>query len=204
MTSRLNNRTAAWDSTRGRCCCWWASRRRSPPASPSCCGGRAELEPAVRQPRGESDASQVVQALQTAGIKYKLSDDTGAIMVPAEKVHEARLQAGGAGPAGRQQQRPRPDQQGLRHRRQPVHGERALPVRARDRAGAHHLRCAASRRRASTWRSAAVGIRARPASGQRLGAAAAAARARRLESEQVQAIIHLVASSIPELDSPTR
>src|SRR6202451_557009 len=45
----------------------------------------------------DSDASSVVQALQTASIEYKLDSNSGALMVPAERVHEARLQLAGQG-----------------------------------------------------------------------------------------------------------
>jgi flagellar M-ring protein FliF len=45
----------------------------------------------------DSDASSVVQALQTASIEYKLDAGSGAIMVPAERVHDARLQLAGQG-----------------------------------------------------------------------------------------------------------
>ena len=48
--------------------------------------------------------------------------------------------------------------------------------------------------------AAAIGVRARSPAGQRLGAAAAARRPPP-GAEQVSAIVHLVASSIPELDS---
>src|SRR5271167_554210 len=45
----------------------------------------------------DSDASAVVQSLQTAGIEYKLDSQSGAIMVPAERVHDARLQLAAQG-----------------------------------------------------------------------------------------------------------
>ena len=45
----------------------------------------------------ETDASAVVQSLQTAGIEYKLDATSGAIMVPAERVHDARLQLAAQG-----------------------------------------------------------------------------------------------------------
>ena len=47
-----------------------------------------------------NDASQVMQALQAQGIQYKLNDTTGAVMVPADKVHEARLKLAGQGLPG--------------------------------------------------------------------------------------------------------
>ncbi|MEM7027910.1 MAG: flagellar M-ring protein FliF, partial [Pseudomonadota bacterium] len=37
------------------------------------------------------DASQVVEALQKAGIQFKLDHASGAVMVPASQVHEARM-----------------------------------------------------------------------------------------------------------------
>ena len=45
----------------------------------------------------DSDASSVIQALQTGGIDYKLDNTSGAIMVPAERVHDARLQLASQG-----------------------------------------------------------------------------------------------------------
>ncbi len=43
------------------------------------------------------DAAQVVQALQKDNISYRIDQNTGAVMVPAEKVHAARLQLAGQG-----------------------------------------------------------------------------------------------------------
>ncbi|WJW74575.1 flagellar basal-body MS-ring/collar protein FliF [Thiohalobacter sp. IOR34] len=39
----------------------------------------------------ERDASQVADALQQAGIPYKIDAGSGALLVPADKIHEARL-----------------------------------------------------------------------------------------------------------------
>ena len=39
----------------------------------------------------DQDASQVVEALQKAGIDFKLDQASGAVMVPSSKVHEARM-----------------------------------------------------------------------------------------------------------------
>lgn len=48
-----------------------------------------------------ADASQVVEALRAADIKYKLNADTGNIMVPEGRVHDARLELASQGlPAG--------------------------------------------------------------------------------------------------------
>src|SRR6185437_5813991 len=50
----------------------------------------------------DSDESGVVQALQAAGIAYKLEDGNGDVMVPAERVRDARLQLASQGlPAGK-------------------------------------------------------------------------------------------------------
>lgn len=42
-------------------------------------------------------ASAVVDTLSTVGIPYRLQEHTGAVMVPADKLHEARLKLAGAG-----------------------------------------------------------------------------------------------------------
>ncbi|MBA1146979.1 flagellar M-ring protein FliF [Ectothiorhodospiraceae bacterium WFHF3C12] len=61
-------------------------------------------EPVYRQlyaELGQEDASAVMDALQGAGIDYRLDQSTGAIMVPADAVHRARLQLAGDGlPSG--------------------------------------------------------------------------------------------------------
>src|SRR5262245_57877871 len=44
---------------------------------------------------GQQDAAQIAQALETSGIPYKLDGTTGQITVPAERVHDARLQLAG-------------------------------------------------------------------------------------------------------------
>lgn len=47
------------------------------------------------------DAAQVVEALRAADIKYRLNPDTGNIMVPQERLHDARLELASQGlPAG--------------------------------------------------------------------------------------------------------
>ncbi len=124
----------------------------------------------------DSDASSVVQALQTAGNRIQARQrqrrDHGASRAGARRAAAARR----AGTAAGQERQPRNDQQGPGLRRQPVHGERALSVRAGERAGAHDLIAAGGGGSAhSPGIAAAVGVRARSASGQRLGAAAAAA-----------------------------
>lgn len=46
---------------------------------------------------GSKDASQVMEALQKQGVKYRLDDKTGALMVPSGAVHELRLQLANEG-----------------------------------------------------------------------------------------------------------
>lgn len=61
-------------------------------------------EPVYRQLYGDlsqEDASAVIEALQGAGIDYRLDPSTGAVMVPADAVHQARLKLAGDGlPSG--------------------------------------------------------------------------------------------------------
>src|ERR1700735_2843761 len=45
----------------------------------------------------DSDASSVVQSLQAGGIEYKIGNTSGAILVPAEWAHGARLQLASQG-----------------------------------------------------------------------------------------------------------
>src|ERR1044071_6456865 len=46
---------------------------------------------------GQQDAVQISSALQTSGVPYKIDAATGAIMVPSDRVHDARLQLAGQG-----------------------------------------------------------------------------------------------------------
>ncbi len=46
---------------------------------------------------GQQDAAQIAQALDAAGIPYKLEGDSGAITVPSDRVHDARLKLAGQG-----------------------------------------------------------------------------------------------------------
>ena len=45
----------------------------------------------------QQDAAQIAQALDAAAIPYKLEGDNGAIMVPSDRVHDARLKLAGQG-----------------------------------------------------------------------------------------------------------
>jgi flagellar M-ring protein FliF len=149
----------------------------------------------------ESDASQVTQALQTAGIKYKLSDANGAIMVPAEKVHEARLQLASQGlPASSNNGIDLVSKEsgiGVSQFMETARYQYALETELARTIGALRSVEAARVHLALPQQSAFVRDR-------RAATASVLLQLRqgtRLESGQVQAIIHLVASSIPELEA---
>ncbi|MDE2250451.1 MAG: flagellar M-ring protein FliF, partial [Gammaproteobacteria bacterium] len=148
-----------------------------------------------------NDASQVVQALQTAGIRYKLSDDTGAVMVPAEDVHAARLRLAGQGlPEGSSSGLDLINKDsgiGVSQFMENARYQYALETELARTISSLRSVAAARIHLAITQQSAFVRER-RPVSASvflqlRPGG--------RLEAEQVQAIIHLVASSIPDLSA---
>jgi flagellar M-ring protein FliF len=148
-----------------------------------------------------NDASQVVQALQTSGIKYKLSDDTGAVMVPAEDVHAARLKLAAQGlPEGSSSGLDLINKDsgiGVSQFMENARYQYALETELARTISSLRSVAAARIHLAITQQSAFVRDR-HPVSASvflqlRPGG--------RLESEQVQAIIHLVASSIPDLSA---
>jgi flagellar M-ring protein FliF len=149
----------------------------------------------------DSDASSVVQALQAASIEYKLDNSSGAIMVPAERVHDARLQLAGQGlPQGKNASLELMSKdpgfgvsQFMENARYQyaLEGELARTISSLQAVEAARIHLALPQQ------SAFVRDR-RPASASVLLQLRAG---HRLQSEQVSAIVHLVASSIPELDS---
>jgi len=148
-----------------------------------------------------NDASQVVQALQSAGIRYKLSDDTGAVMVPAEDVHAARLKLAAQGlPEGSSSGLDLINKDagiGVSQFMENARYQYALETELARTIASLRSVAAARIHLAITQQSAFVRDR-HPVSASvflqlRPGG--------RLESEQVQAIIHLVASSIPDLSA---
>ncbi len=146
-----------------------------------------------------NDAGQVVQALQTAGIKYKLSDDTGAVMVSADQVHAARLKLAAQGlPEGSSSGLDLINKNsgiGVSQFMENARYQYALETELARTISSLRSVAAARIHLAITQQSAFVRDR-HPVSASvflqlRPGG--------RLEAEQVQAIIHLVASSIPDL-----
>jgi flagellar M-ring protein FliF len=149
----------------------------------------------------DSDASSVVQALQTGGIEYKLDNTSGAIMVPAERVHDARLHLASQGlPQGKNSSFEMISKDGgfgvsqfmeSARYQYALEGELARTISSLQAVEAARVHLAIPQQ------SAFVRDR-RPASASVLLQLRAG---HRLEPEQVSAIVNLVASSIPELDS---
>ena len=148
---------------------------------------------------GQQDAAQIAQALDTNGIPYKL-EGTGTITVPADRVHDARLKLAGQG-------LPEGDGGFAVMSKDPGFGVSQFMEGARYQ---HALETElartisnlqAGRRRARAPRAAAaVRVRARPPPPS-ASVFLQMKPGRRLESEQVTAIVNLVASSIPELEA---
>lgn len=148
-----------------------------------------------------SDASEVAQALQSANVPYKVDAGSGGILVPQDRISDARLKLAAQGlPAG--------DGAGLELiRKDPGFGVSQFMETARYHhalevelvrtitslqaveAARVHLAVPAQSAFVRSRRepSASVFLRLKPG--------------RRLESEQVSGIVHLVASSIPELEA---
>src|SRR5262245_9797608 len=149
---------------------------------------------------GQQDAAQIAQALETNGVPYKLDAATGAITVPSDKVHEARLKLAGQG-------LPEGDGGFAVMSKDPGFGVSQFMEGARYQ---HALETELARtisnlqaiegarvHLALPRQSAFVRDRRPPSASVFLQMKPG----RRLESEQVTAIVNLVASSIPELEA---
>jgi len=147
------------------------------------------------------DSSQVVQALDAAKVPYKLDPGSGAISVPADQVQSARLQLAGQG-------LPEGDDAGFAviskdpgfgvsqfmenaRYQHALETELAKTITSLQAVGGARVHLAIPRQSAFVRdrpsSSASVFLQMKPG--------------RRLESEQVTAIINLVASSVPELEA---
>ena len=116
------------------------------------------------------DTAQITQALEGAGIPYKLENGVRLDQRAGRAARRRRAcKLAVAGSARRRRRRECHDaRSGLR--RQRVHGERALPARARNRARAHHRQPAERAGRArAPGHGAAVRVRERAPPGQRVG-----------------------------------
>lgn len=146
-----------------------------------------------------TDAAQVTQSLQAAGIKYKVNDANGAIMVPADKVSEARMQLASQGLPGSTgiDLISKETGIGVSQFMETARYQYALEQELARTIGALRNVEAARVHLAIPQQSAFVRDRRAATASVLLQVKQGA----RLEDGQVQAIIHLVASSIPELDS---
>ncbi|HKQ81848.1 MAG TPA: flagellar basal-body MS-ring/collar protein FliF [Steroidobacteraceae bacterium] len=149
---------------------------------------------------GAEDSAKMVQALESAGIPYKLDDKTGAITVPSERVHDARLKLAGQG-------LPEGDGGFAMISKDPGFGVSQFMEGARyqhaletelGRTISNLQAVAATRVHLALPRQSAFVRDRRPASASVF---LQLKPGRRLESEQVTAIVNLVASSIPELEA---
>jgi flagellar M-ring protein FliF len=147
------------------------------------------------------DAANVVQALQSAGIEYKVDSGTGAVMVPQERINDARLKLAAQGlPAG--------DGGGFELiRKDPGFGVSQFMENARYQ---HALEVELVRTITSLQAVEAARVHlAAPAQSafvrdRKPGSASVFIKlypGRTLEAEQVSGIVHLVASSIPGLEA---
>jgi flagellar M-ring protein FliF len=147
------------------------------------------------------DTGEVVQALQSAGIRYQLNASTGAVMVPAEKVHDARLQLASQGLPESSNSGldlvSKDSSFGVSQFMETARYQYALETELGRTIAALRGVEAARVHLALPQQSAFVRDR-RPASASVL---VQLRQGSRLESEQVSAIVHLIASSIPELDA---
>jgi flagellar M-ring protein FliF len=149
---------------------------------------------------GDADAGNVVQALQTAGIEYKF-ETGGAVMVPAEKVNDARLQLASQGlPQGKAAGLDMINKDpgfGVSQFMESARYQYALENELSHTIASLQSVEAARIHLAIPQQSAFVHDR-RPASASVLLQLRSG---HRIEPSQVSAIVHLVASSIPELDA---
>src|ERR1700691_4027932 len=149
----------------------------------------------------DSDASSVVQALQTGGIEYKLDNSSGAIMVPSERVHDARLQLASQGlPEGKSSGLELISKDpgfGVSQFMENARYQYALESELARTISSLQAVEAARVHLAIPQQSAFVRDRRPPSASVLLQLRAG----HRIAPEQVSAIVHLVASSIPELDS---
>ena len=149
----------------------------------------------------QKDASEVVAALQQAGIDYEVNHETGAVMVPSGKVQEARMKLAGQG-------LPHSDSLGYELLQQETGfgTSRALEAARFHRALEGELaRTIATLANIQTARvhlatpKQSVFVRKRKHPSASIVVKLYAGRS--LEKGQVASIIHLVASSVPELES---
>lgn len=149
----------------------------------------------------EKDASQVVEALQQAGVEFRVDEATGMVMVPAGKLKEIRMQLAGQGLPNSvgmgfellQQDTGFGTSQLVEKARyqQAMQGELARTIATIGAIQSARVHLALPKQSVFVRKrqppSASVTLRLH--------------NGRVLEDEQVEAIVHLVASSVPELET---
>jgi flagellar M-ring protein FliF len=148
---------------------------------------------------GEKDAAEVIEALRGSGIEFTLDPGSGSVLVAESAVHEARLELAALG-------LPQGSRSGIEMMQQEQgFGVSQLVEGARYQA-ALETELARTIGALKPVRNARVHLalpKPTPFSARRQGASASVLvdlfPGRRLEQDQVDAIVHLVAGSIPEL-----
>lgn len=149
----------------------------------------------------EKDAAEVISALQQSGIDFKVDQASGAVMVPTGKLRDARMKLAGEG-------LPRGDSPGFALlEKEPGFGtSRALEAARFQRALEGELARTISA--ISSVKSARVhlalpkqSVFARKRKSPSASVVVNLFSGRSLEQEQVAAVRHLVASSVPELEA---
>ena len=147
----------------------------------------------------DEDAAAITQSLSAAGIKYRMENGTGAISVPAERINEARLLLAGQGvmQTGGFANLSKDGGLGVSQfmetarYQHAIEQELARTISSLQQVAAARVHIAVPRSttfvRERSPGSASVFLQLKPG--------------RRLSSEQVTAIVNLVASSLPDIDA---
>lgn len=147
----------------------------------------------------DEDAAAITQSLSAAGIKYRMENGTGAISVPAEKINEARLLLAGQGvmQTGGFANLTKDGGLGVSQFMETARYQHAIEQElARTISSLQQV--AAARVHIAVPRSTTFVRERSPGSASVFLQLKAG---RRLSSEQVTAIVNLVASSLPDIDA---
>jgi len=147
----------------------------------------------------DKDTGGVIEALTKSNIPYKIDESSGAIMVPSKQVHEARLKLAGQGlPRGTgtgfelMDEKPafgNTQFQEIARYQRAIEGEIARSIMTLSNVQSARVHLAIPRQ------SAFIREREQPSASVLLNLYSG----RAIEPEQVSAIVHLVASSVPNL-----
>ncbi|MFM7627825.1 MAG: flagellar basal-body MS-ring/collar protein FliF, partial [Gammaproteobacteria bacterium] len=147
----------------------------------------------------DEDAAAVTQSLSSAGIEYRMENGTGGISVPADKLNEARLLLAGQGvmQSGGFANLTKDGGLGVSQFMEGARYQHALEIElARTISSLQQV--AAARVHIAVPRSSSFVRERSPGSASVFLQLKAG---RRLASEQVTAIVNLVASSLPDIDA---